>query len=112
MRRGYEVNGLRIAQLRTERLKQISQADFARRCGLHWVTMSNIENGKARVSLETLETIAGELGVRRDDLLSRPEDQALSADEDDESSVATAFAQLFERAIDSAVERRLTKEQS
>lgn len=80
------VDGMRIAQLRTQRLNGITQVDFARKCDLHWVTMSNIENGKARVSLATLERIADELGVNRDDLLPRDEDAPLSADDDEEDS--------------------------
>lgn len=79
MRRGQQVDGLRIARLRVEKLNSITQADFANRVGVHWVTMSNIENGKARVSLETLERIAGELGVRREELLADDEDEEAAA---------------------------------
>lgn len=67
--RGHTVNGLRVAQARLALPGSPSQAEFARRVGIHWVTQSNIENGKAKVSLELLERIAAETSETRDHFL-------------------------------------------
>jgi transcriptional regulator with XRE-family HTH domain len=83
---GHRVDGLRIARARqsltdgrTE--KPLSQAAFAKRLGIHPVTMSNIENGKANVSLDLLERIADETGTTRDDLLASGDDGDEEEDE-------------------------------
>lgn len=76
---GREVNGLRIAKARLALLnagRPMTQAALAQRLGIHWVTMSNIENGKARVSLELLERIAEETGKSRDYFLGDDDEEA------------------------------------
>lgn len=71
--RGQKINGALVGQLRTQTLK-ITQAEMASRLGIHWVTQSNIENGKALVSLELVERIAEVTGASRSELLGEPED--------------------------------------
>jgi transcriptional regulator with XRE-family HTH domain len=78
---GQRINGVEVAKARlaiTDKKtgKPLTQAAFAKRLGIHFVTMSNIENGKANVSLEMLERIAKETRRHRDDFL-------LADDEDD-----------------------------
>lgn len=79
MAKGLAVNGLRIAKARMALPGRVTQAEFARRLGIHWVTQSNIENGKAKVSLELLERIASETGMPRDHFTR-------NGDEDDEEA--------------------------
>lgn len=88
--KGKTVNGLRIAQARLSLPDKPSQAEFAKRLDIHWVTQSNIENGKAKVSLELLEKIASETGVSREHLL------ALDADEDEESRAMPDHREVME----------------
>lgn len=76
--RGQQVNGALIGKLRTQKLS-LTQAQMAERLGIHWVTQSNIENGKALVSLELLERLAKELSVPRNELLLAAEVQETSA---------------------------------
>lgn len=75
MPKGMKVNGLRVAQARLALEDRPSQADFAKRVGIHWVTQSNIENNKANVSLELLERIAAEARVTREHLLATDLDE-------------------------------------
>ena len=75
MPKGIKANGLRIAQARLSLPDRPSQAEFARRVGIHWVTQSNIENNKANVSLELLERIAEHTGTTREHLLGSDEDE-------------------------------------
>lgn len=74
MPKGIKPNGLRIAKARLALPGPPSQAEFATRVGIHWVTQSNIENGKANVSLELLERIAGETSTTREHLLGTDDD--------------------------------------
>jgi len=75
MPKGIKANGLRIAQARLALPDRPSQAEFARRVGIHWVTQSNIENNKANVSLELLERIAETTGKSRDHFLGEDDDE-------------------------------------
>lgn len=98
-RKGHAVDGLKVAQARLALPGQPSQAEFARRLGIHWVTQSNIENGKAKVSLELLERISEETGQRRDSFLLPEEEEAsqpLRRDRD---------ADLFDALADVVAER-------
>ena len=81
MAKGLRANGLRIAKARQGLPGSPNQREFADRLGIHWVTQSNIENGKAKVSLELLERISRETGRTRDYLLG-------SDDEDEEPSLS------------------------
>lgn len=95
---GHRVDGLKIARARlamTDRRtgQSIKQAEFARRLGIHPVTMSNIENGKANVSLDLLERIATETGEKRDHFLD-------TGDTDEEESEAMrALVRSFLRVM-------------
>lgn len=68
MTKGIKPDGAKIGLLRTAMEPKVSQREFADRLGIHWVTQSNIENGKTNVSLELLERIAEQLGTTRDDI--------------------------------------------
>lgn len=100
MARGYEVNGLRVARARLALADKPSQAVFAERVGIHWVTQSKIETGKAKVSLDLLERIAAETGESREHFLA-------SADEDDEEA-ASMTADLM-RALDRWADRKFAR---
>lgn len=103
MPKGMRPNGLRIAQARLALPDKPSQAEFAKRIGIHWVTQSNIENGKANISLELLERIAEVTGEKREHFLTGASDDdaeaalpeliALSRDESD------LLVELMARAI-------------
>jgi transcriptional regulator with XRE-family HTH domain len=58
--------GQRVAALR--RATGLSQEDFAERCGFARSYMSRIERGKANPSLDAIETLAGGLKVRVNEL--------------------------------------------
>lgn len=77
--RGMKVNGVRIARARLRMPGSPNQAEFAKSLGIHWVTQSNIENGKAKVSLELLERIAAATGTSREYLIGSDEDDAEAA---------------------------------
>ena len=50
--------------VRKQRLKRnISQEDFADKCGLHRTYISDVELGKRNVSLKNIERISRELGM-------------------------------------------------
>lgn len=85
MAKGYRANGLRIAQARLSLPGRPNQREFADRLGIHWVTQSNIENGKANVSLELLERISRETGRTREYLLG-------TDDEDEEAALPSFLA--------------------
>lgn len=92
---GQRINGVAVARARlaiTDRQtgKPLTQAAFARRIGIHVVTMSNIENGKANVSLELLEKIAKETRKRREDF------QLADSDDDAEAAEPMAARSLLE----------------
>ena len=46
----------------------LTQAELARRAGLHRVQLHDVETGKSRGSVDTLKAIAGALGVGLDDI--------------------------------------------
>ena len=46
----------------------LTQAELARRAGLHRVQLHDVETGKSRESVDTLLAIAGALGVGLDDI--------------------------------------------
>lgn len=93
--RGRQVNGLRVAQARLALPDRPSQAEFARRLGIHPVTQSNIENNKAKVSLELLEATARETGTSREYLLGA------DAEDEEESQVFDPLDELrrFKRLL-------------
>jgi transcriptional regulator with XRE-family HTH domain len=70
-RRGHDVSGLRVAQARQAR--GLTQDDLAGITGIHRVTITKIENGQAKVSLEALEKLASALERSREWLLGEPE---------------------------------------
>lgn len=62
------VDGSKVTQARlalpTVGTRPVSQAAVADKAGIHWVTLSNIERGKAaNITLETLGRLAEALGV-------------------------------------------------
>ena len=58
-------------RLREKRLAlDLSQEDFAEKCGLDRTYISGIERGKRNVSLKNLEAIAKGLGITVGELLS------------------------------------------
>lgn len=75
---GHRVDGLKVAKARQALGKngnRVSQVEFARRIGVHPVTMNRIENGKANVSLELLEKIAAETKKRREHFLAEDDEE-------------------------------------
>lgn len=60
VRYGKAVRKLRIKQ-------NISQEDFADKCGLHRTYISDVELGKRNVSLENIERISNALGMSLSD---------------------------------------------
>lgn len=76
-REGYVVDGVRLAQARQALPagggKPVTQADFAALIGVHRVTLTKIENGDARVSLDLLERIVAKTGQSREWFLGAPE---------------------------------------
>lgn len=46
----------------------VTQADLARRAGIHRVQLHDIETGKSRGSVDTLKSVARALGVSLDDI--------------------------------------------
>lgn len=85
---GHRVDGLKVAQARLRLKGSPNQREFAERLGIHWVTMSRIENGKANVSLDLLERIAAETGHKRDHFLA--------VEDDEEESRVPALSMLEE----------------
>lgn len=73
--KGMKVNGHRVGQARVNMAGSPSQAAFADQIGIHWVTQSRIETGKALVSLELLEKIAEATGTTREHLLGEDDDE-------------------------------------
>lgn len=61
--------GKRIKKLRIRR--DLSQQKLADRAGVHRQTIANIELFLCKPSLETIEAVAGPLGVTRNELLGR-----------------------------------------
>lgn len=53
--------GKAVRKIRME--QNISQEDFADKCGLHRTYISDVELGKRNVSLENIERIANALGM-------------------------------------------------
>lgn len=77
-RTSYLLDGERVARARValpvgEDGRQVSQDDLGGLVGIHRVTVTRIENGKAPVSLEVLERLSQVLGVSRSWLLGEPE---------------------------------------
>lgn len=90
------VDGLKVAKLRLALPKNgtrhVSQATLADRAGLHWVTISNIERGKApNTTIDTLGRLAQALGCEIGDLLSDENGHADSDDEEDEPAMREAY---------------------
>jgi len=98
---GHRVDGLKVARAR-ESLgangHRVTQAEFARRLGVHVITLNRIENNKARVSLDLLERIADQTGKQRGHFLS---------DDDDEESDPVAD---LVKAIRRVVREEMAKE--
>ena len=59
----------RLAEVR--RAKGFTQEQLAAASGVHRVTIARLENGKASAKVETLERLAGALGVLVDDLIDK-----------------------------------------
>ncbi len=60
--------GLKIRNLRKER--NLSQEDFADKCGLHRTYIGAVERGERNITLKTLETIAEALDVMVGELIN------------------------------------------
>src|SRR5690242_15760418 len=101
-REGYEIDGARVGRAREA--AGISQQALGDRCHLHRVTVTRIENGQARVSLDVAERLARELGCTREWLLGEPD----NVDEFDQARerVANALSKIgagfedFTEAVD------------
>lgn len=100
--KGLKVNGVRVAQARLNLPGAPSQAAFAERLGIHWVTQSRIETGKALVSLELLERIAETTGTTREHLLGDDEDE-------EAAQLPSLSSDLFQMAVDAAVKDALSR---
>lgn len=59
----------RLAEVR--RANGFTQEQLAAASGVHRVTIARLENGKASAKVETLERLAGALGVLVDDLIDK-----------------------------------------
>ncbi len=95
MAQSYQVDGARVGQARQAVVKDgrpLKQVEAAELLGLHPVTLNRIENGKARVSLETLERIAALTGRTREWLLGEPE--TIDPLEAGRGRLANALAQI------------------
>ena len=67
-------NRILAKKLRSYRIVQgLSQEAFAERCGLHRTYIGAIERGERNVTLDTLDEIAGALGVSSAELISTDE---------------------------------------
>jgi len=91
-REGYEIDGARVGQAREA--AGISQQTLADRCDLHRVTVTRIENGHARVSLEVAERLARELGCTREWIFGEP--SSVDDFEQARERVATALSKIGE----------------
>lgn len=72
--RAHTVDGDRLELARAQ--LELTQAELADRVGIHRVTLTRIEGG-AGCSLDIVERLATELGVKREWLLGMP-DQAIA----------------------------------
>jgi transcriptional regulator with XRE-family HTH domain len=63
--------GLRVLALRKAR--GLSQAEMAKKCGLHWTYIGGVERGERNPTLTTLRRLAESLGVDLPPLLGRLE---------------------------------------
>lgn len=70
-RTGLLLDGSRVGRARGE--LDLTQIALASRCDISRITLNRIENGKQRVSLETVERLAQELGRSREWLQGLPE---------------------------------------
>jgi transcriptional regulator with XRE-family HTH domain len=78
MAEGIQLDGVRVAKARQNLpgfngRTYLRQSEFAEVIGIHPVTMNRIENGQAKVSLETAEKLCRALGVSREWLQGEPE---------------------------------------
>lgn len=107
------IDGLKVAKRRLALPKNgnrhVSQVTLADRAGLHWVTVSNIERGKApNTTIDTLGRLAQALGCEIGDLLSDENGKPASDDEDESSmDFGAAINKLVERAVDAKLTARL-----
>lgn len=60
----------RIAELRKK--AGLTQQDLAEKVGVHWITISKLERGQTKLSIEWMERIAPFLGVGTFDLVPKP----------------------------------------
>lgn len=79
--------------------RRVSQASFSERLGVHWVTVSNWETGKATPSLENLMAIARETGKPLSFFTDGDEDE-----EDDEALRRLAHILIDRQENDLAVD--------
>jgi transcriptional regulator with XRE-family HTH domain len=93
-RQSYTVDPVRAAQARIE--KRLSQVSAASALGVNRVTLNKIENGKANVSLDLLERMAGEYGRSRDWLLGKDDVDPVAANRDRISKALQKIAEGFE----------------
>jgi len=63
-----ETFGDRVREIRTS--KQITQAELARRVGIHQPVLCDLEKGRHSATLATVERIASALGVTPSELIS------------------------------------------
>lgn len=70
-RPGYTIDGARAGQARSA--CGLTQEQAAKDLGVHRITVTKIENGSAKVSLDLLERMSGRYGRSREWLLGEPE---------------------------------------
>lgn len=107
------VDGLKVAKLRLALPKNgkrhVSQATLAGSAGLHWVTVSNIERGKAaNTTIDTLGRLAQALGCEIGDLLSDENGQPTSDDDEEDPAMREAYRLFVDLMgqIDTAREKK------
>jgi transcriptional regulator with XRE-family HTH domain len=98
---GLEINAVRIAQARLAMPKEngrpVSQAKFAEKLGIHWVTVSNLERGKTKPSGETLAAICRVTG--------KPVEWFTGAAQEVQAPGADPFARALTEMLVLALER-------
>lgn len=110
MKRSYQLDPVRVAQARqaipganstAERFRAMTQTELAEKLGVHRITLTQIENGKANASLDLLERLVQATGKSREWLLGEPEQ--LDPVEESRQQVGAALAKIaagFEQLTD------------
>ncbi len=76
--------------------RRVSQETFARKIGVHWVTVSAWERGKARPTLTNLVAVAEATGQP----LSFFTEESGAGDDEEEGDLETALLSALKRYVD------------